>query len=148
VAARLDVREVLSQFPVLSISYLPNNLLLFVLLLCIMFIDFTNTDFENGRNIPFFLVYLFFCFVFFLLGVRSFLLPLPLYLHKHTFFTKLYRLTQMGHSCIEMNLQGPRGHRGPVPPIEMLFHIFRLNFIGNLSKMLYFSNKFSKIANR
>jgi len=35
-----------------------------------------------------------------------------------------------------------------LPPIEMLFQIFRLNFSGDMSKMHYFSNIFSKIAKR
>jgi len=38
--------------------------------------------------------------------------------------------------------------RGPGPPINMLFQIFRLNFSRDMSKMHYFSNKFSKIAQR
>jgi len=31
-------------------------------------------------------------------------------------------------------------------PIEMLFQIFKLNFSWNMSKMHYFSDKFSKIS--
>jgi len=39
--------------------------------------------------------------------------------------------------------------RGPgLPQIEMLFQIFRLNFSWDMSKMHYFSHKFSKIAKR
>jgi len=33
-------------------------------------------------------------------------------------------------------------------PIETLFQIFKLNFSEDMSKMHYFSNKFSKIAMR
>jgi len=44
--------------------------------------------------------------------------------------------------------QGRSQRVGPAPPIEMLFQIFRLNFSWNMSKMHYFSNKFSKIAKR
>jgi len=36
--------------------------------------------------------------------------------------------------------------RARPPSIEMLFQIFRLNFSWDMSKMHYFSNKFSKIA--
>jgi len=32
--------------------------------------------------------------------------------------------------------------------IEILYHIFRLNFSSDMSKMHYFSNKFSKIVKR
>jgi len=34
------------------------------------------------------------------------------------------------------------------PPIEMLFYIFKLNFSWDMSKMHYFSGKFSKIVKR
>jgi len=52
VAARLDDREVLSQLPLLNITYLPNNLFIFLyFVICFMFNDFTNIDFEIGRNI-------------------------------------------------------------------------------------------------
>jgi len=40
------------------------------------------------------------------------------------------------------------GAQGARPPIEMLFHAFKLNFICDVSKMQYFSNKFTKIAKR
>jgi len=38
--------------------------------------------------------------------------------------------------------------KGLDPQIKMLFQIFRLNFSWGMSKMHYFSNKFSKIAKR
>jgi len=47
-----------------------------------------------------------------------------------------------------------RSEQGSPPPIECCFtllrtnHIFRLNFSRDISKMRYFSNKFSKIAKR
>jgi len=45
IAARLDDREVLLQLPVFSITYLICLIiLLFVFVICIMFIDLTNID--------------------------------------------------------------------------------------------------------
>jgi len=52
VAAWLYDHEVLSQLPIFSITYfICLIILLFVFVICIMFIDFTNIDFENGWNI-------------------------------------------------------------------------------------------------
>jgi len=49
-AARLDDHKVLS--PVFSLTYLICLIIvLFIFAICIMFIAFTNIDFENGRNI-------------------------------------------------------------------------------------------------
>jgi len=54
----------------------------------------------------------------------------------------------LGIICTQGRSQGV-SPGGPGPhPIKMWFQIFRLNFSWNMSKIHYFSNKFSKIAKR
>jgi len=75
-----------------------------------------------------------------------------LFVYKSVIIHKLFaKIRAAIHENISIPSKGvargwAQGNRAPT--IEMMFQIFKLNFSGDMSKMHYFSNKFSKIAKR